>query len=469
MNAKSLTVLVLVAGVSIAVAAVALRNSSSSAGENAASGKLLPGLSAPDSGQPSTADRRNAVVSIQIQRAGQSSTLHRVGDTWTLQDKGDYPVQIDQVRKLVNGLGDATLIDPKTSDPAKYAKLGVQDIDAPDSKSTLVTLSDKDGKAIAKVIVGKEAESAGIQPSKQTYVRRAGEAQSWLANLDLGLHENGTDWLAKEIVKVPQDRIRSIEIRQPDGATLLVDRPTKETKDFTLHDVPTGKEPTYPTVANSLASGLEYVNLEDVQPAADVDFTTGAGPIARYTTFDGLVVTVTTKDQDGKSYASFVASYEAPPAAPEPAPEAKEGEAPTPVATAVKSADEVRKEAESLNARLSQWAYVISSYTRTQVGKKMSELVKDPAPPPAIANPNADPSAPEDDGMGGEDNPVVIPSDLPPEIREQIKAHQQSLGNKTVDGPARAKGETPPGDADGEPADGAVTPPVEPESKPPQR
>lgn len=444
MNSKTLIVLAIAAG-AVAVTAIALRGDGTHA-ESSAAGKLIPELE----------KSRNDVASIRVQRATGGYVVRRVGDGWTLQDKGDFPVQIDKVRTLVNALANATTVEEKTSDPARYAKLGVEDFDAADSKSTQVTLLDKDGKEMSKLVLGKEAETSGMQAATQRYVRRGGEARSWLANLKLDVPESPTDWLSKEILKVTADRVRSIEIRQPDGETLLVDRPSQETKDYTLHAIPPGKELTYPTAANSLANGLEYVNLEDVSPAADVDFSTGTGPIARYATFDGLVVTVTTKDQDGKSFASFAASFEAPPELPTPV--VAEGEtAPPPVAR--KSADEVRKEVDALNARLSKWAYVISSYSRAQIGKKTSELVKDVAPPA----PPVDPSA-GDEGLGGEDKPMVIPSDLPPEIRDQIKAHQESIGNKTIDGPPRVKppDETPaPG---GDPA-----PDPDPNSNPPQR
>jgi hypothetical protein len=456
MNSKTLTILLVVAAATVAAAAVALRSGAS--GTEAASGqqKLFPKLEG----------SVNDVASIRVQRAAESYTVHRVGDAWTLQDKGDFPVQMDQVRKVANVLREATTIEAKTSDPAKYAKLGVQDVDAPDAKSVLVTLADKDGKALASLVVGKEVDSDGPQGSGRFYVRRAGEAQSWVANLKLDLHEKATDWLAKEIVKVPQGTVRSIEIRQPDGDTLLVDRASADTKDFTLHGIPAGKEPTYPSVANSLATGLEFVNLEDVAPASDVDFSTGTGPIARYTTFDGLVVTVTTKDQDGKNYASFSASYEPPPDAAPPAMVAPDAEKTpeTPPKPAAKSPEEVKQEVEALNARLSKWAYVISSYSRAQFGKKLSEMVKDPAPPASIAAPDGA-AIPEDDGMGDADSPVVIPSDLPPEIRDQIKAHQESIGNKTVDGPPRNKTAEP--NAEEPPVDPA--PDAKPDSTPPHR
>lgn len=451
MNSKTLVLLLVVAGATVVAATVALRAGGSHAEAPTDKQKLLPGLAA----------KRNDVASIRVQRGSGGYVLRRVGDAWTLQDKGDYPVQIDMVRKTVLAMADATTIEAKTSDPARHAKLGVEDFDAPDSKSVLVTLADKDGGEIAKLVLGKEAESSGMQGSGQRYVRKAGDAQSWLAALKVEIPETATDWLAKEILKVPQDRVRAIEIRQPDGETLLIDRPAAETKDFTLHGIPEGKEATYPTVANSLATGLEYVNLEDVSPAAEVDFSTGAGPIARFTTFDGLVVTVTTKDQDGKSYASFTASYEAPaePVGPTPEPGADAAAAAKP---APRSPEEVRREAEELNARLSKWAYVISSYSRSQFGKKLSELVKDKAPPaPPVDAP------PPQDGESADAKPMIIPGDLPQEIRDQIQAHQESIGNTTVIGPPRKKPEEAPAEGGAAPAPEAQPDP-QPDSTPPQ-
>ncbi len=437
MNAKTLWILLAAAGATVAVATLSL-NREDSAADAGARPKFLPGLAA----------RVNDVASIRVQREGASYTLQRTGDTWGLAEKGGFPVQMDAVRKTILALADMTIVEPKTADPERYEKLGVQDINSPGSKSVLLTLSGKDGAEIAKVVVGKEADLKGALLSGQVYVRRGGEAQSYLVTGSLDLHESGTNWLLKEIVKVPQDRIRSIEVRQPDGETLLVDRPNPETRDFVIHDIPEGKEPTYPTAANSMAAALEYVNLEDVLPAGEVDFTSGVGPIARFVCFDGLVLTVTTKDQDGKSFATFHAAYE-PPAAPvEVGPQAPPEAAAA--SAAKKTPEEVQQEVADLNERLQRWTYVISSYNRTQFGKKRSELLKDRAP--ANAAPAANPLGGDEVGSG-EDGPMVIPGDLPKEIQDQIRAHQESLGNKTVVGPARQNpdGTEPPSDPDEDP------------------
>src|SRR4029453_16562606 len=147
---------------------------------------------------------------------------------------------------------------------------------------------------------------------------------------------------------------------------------------------PEGKELKYPTVAGTLASGLEYVNLEDVEPAAAIDFAQEPGPTTTFRCFAGLVVVVTCKEQDGKTYARFVASYEEPAPVVGPTPEVKPGED-TPTAETkhkTKAPDEVKAEVGELNAHFSKWGYGISSYNRTAYYKKLDDLVKDKTPPP---------------------------------------------------------------------------------------
>lgn len=440
MNTKSIVLLGGAAVAAVVLAAVSLRQRDSNvvaettAGTKKEQDRLFPDLLA----------KVNDVTSVTVTRADGSYTLTRTESGWGLADKDLYPIEIEPLRKTLITLGEMKKLEKKTSDPKNHATFGVEEPDAPDSKSTLVTVNGPGGATYARLIVGLEHESKGAMLSNQRYVRVAGDPQTWLVQGSFDLKPKGTDWLAKEILKVARDRVRSVEVTQPDGELLAVDRASPTLTDFTLIDVPEGKELTYPSAANTVAGGLEYVNLEDVEPIAKVDFANGAGPTARYKTFDGLVVTATTKEQDGKSWARFEASYEAQPAPPAPA----EGAPPAP---AQKSADDVRKEVDELNARLSKWAFQISSYSRSNLGKKKSELLKDKAPPPAPADPNAPPA---------DDKTMFVPNTLPPEIQEQIKAHQESIGNKVVIG---TPGETPKPAPD---ATGTPTPPPTPAPAP---
>lgn len=435
MNTKTLGILaaatVLVAG----VAALTLQRRDGSVRSAEARVKLFPGL------DQALKDASRIVVA----RKDGTATLEKKDGAWGLVEKSGYPVEIEPVRKTLLALADMETVEAKTQNPALHADLGVEDPEKEGSKSTLVTVQDASGKELAKLIVGKAYESKNYSAAQQTYVRKPGESQAWLVKGQVETKENDADWLKKEIVKIPRERIRAVEIKHPDGQVVHVERAKPEQTDFTLANVPEGKELKYPTVASSLAGGLDYVNLEDVQPAGSVDFTTEPGPIDTFWTFDGLKVTVTCKEQDGKTYAQFAAAYEevpAPTPAAEPAPET------TTAPAATKSPDEVKKEVEELQARFSKWTYVLSSYNRSAYFKRMDDFVKDPAPPPA----------PEGATPDGEET-FKIPSDLPPEIQEQIRKDLESKGHKSEVVPVPPKPDEPtPDDPGGEPKPDAPKP-----------
>lgn len=370
MNAKTLTGLALAAAVVVG-AAVYMRSDSGSPAAVAADEALLPELA--------DAQRVNEIAEVRVLRNSGSYTLKKAGDSWTIAEKGGYPVETSSVRKALLVLRDMKRLEKKTADASRHAQLDLADPKAEGSKAVQVELVDGSGKTLAAFIVGKQMEQKGSFESKQTYMRRAGEDQCWLVRGKAEFHEQAADWMDKKIVEVKRDRVAKVSIVHPDGETFDISRPSKDVADFALDGIPEGKEPTYAGAPGSVASALEWVNLEDVAPASSVDFAAGAGPKAVFTTFDGVVVTVATKDQDGKSWAKFEVSYAAPTAPVGPAPAPKEGEA-APEDPA-KIAEAAKLEAEKLQQKLGPWAYQISSYSRANFGKKKSEVLKDKTPP----------------------------------------------------------------------------------------
>jgi hypothetical protein len=370
---------------------------------------------------------------LTIQRAGGTVVVRKTGDSWGLADKSDFPVDVEPVRKTLLTLSEMETVEAKTKNADAYAKLGVEDVTQPDAKSIQLTLQDAAGKKLAELIVGKNHESKNYGAPGESYVRKPGDTQSWLVKGQLELREKPEEWLQKKILEVKRDRVRACEVRHPSGEVVHAERQAPDQTDYTLAGIPEGKELKYATAANTLASGLEYVNLDDVVPSGTIDFAVEPGPTTTFWCFDGLKIVVQCKEQDGKTYAQFVASYEAPaePAAPAP-------DAAAPAATpAKKSPEEVQKEVAELNARHSKWTYVLSTYNRNAFFKRMDELVKDktpPAPPPGEGGTS-------NGGASGET--LKIPDNLPPEIQEQIRKDLESRGEKTEIVPMPKDG-TPP-------------------------
>jgi hypothetical protein len=469
MNTKSLVWLGVVTLVIAGVAAMTLERREASERGSQETQKLFPDLSR----------SVNDVAAITIKKKDGEYTLQKNGEKWGLAEKQGYPVDMEPVRKTLIGLTEATIVEAKTTDKERYAKLGVQDPDATaapaapaasegaatptphaangaeSSTSTLVTLKDASGKAIASLIVGKPHEGKNFG-TNEVYVRRAGEAQSWLAKAALELKDKNVDWLDKKILEVKRDRIRAVDVKHPDGEVVHVEREKPEDTNFTLANIPEGKELTFPTAASGMSSSLEWLNLDDVVPASEVDFKATPPVVCRFSTFDGLTITVTTKEDKDKTYARFEAAYEPPPEVAGPKPEEKKDESADKKdekkddkKPEKKSPDEVKKEVADLNARLSPWVYVIPSYNKATFTKHMADLVKDKAPPPP---PPGTQPATNPDGTPKTSDPDTykIPNDLPPEIQKQIQEHQASLGHKTeVVPPTPLK----PADANAKPAD----------------
>jgi hypothetical protein len=413
MNTKSLAIL---GGATLLVTLLAyatLRQSESAVEPVPSGGKVFPML----------AERVNDAAKIELKRSDGTTTIAKQGEIWGLVEKNGFPVEMASVRKCLIALVAMTTAEEKTADPAQYGKLGVDDPATGESTATLLTIRDMNDAVIASLIVGKERQGKSFTGTHQVYVRKPDEARSWLANGDLGLHEKATDWLDKKILVVERERVRAVEVNHAEGETVLVDRDKPETNDFTLHDVPEGKEVSYPSAPSSLGSALEWLYFEDVVPSTEVDVKQEPTSTAKFSCFDGLTVTVTTKNIGDKTYARFEVAYETPPeSAGPPGPDASDGSEPVETEKpAKKSREDVEKEVAELDTRLGAWTFVIPSYHKSSFQKAKSELLKDAAPAWAGEETEEDPAvpgepdvAPIEDAPPPPDEDTLEPEATPP-------------------------------------------------------
>ena len=96
---------------------------------------------------------------------------------------------------------------------------------APDAKSRLLRAESADGKVLAEAILGKRQHRLTGNQSAGTYLRRPGEAQSWLASGGVRPRApRSSIWLDDQIVDLDPERIGRIEIRPDAGAGYVVRR-----------------------------------------------------------------------------------------------------------------------------------------------------------------------------------------------------------------------------------------------------
>ena len=98
------------------------------------------------------------------------------------------------------------LVEAKTRDPKRYDLLELGDPAKDDAKSTLLRLSDADGKAIGELIVGKRRVSAFGRGKTGSYVRRPGNDQTWLTNVELKTSFDVSDWVKPVFFSSTNDR-----------------------------------------------------------------------------------------------------------------------------------------------------------------------------------------------------------------------------------------------------------------------
>src|SRR5205823_5669718 len=93
---------------------------------------------------PGLRDKVNDVAKIRVKRGAVESVIAKSPDkpTWSIESRANYPAEFDQVRKVIGGLAEAETIEPKTSKPEFYEKLGVGDVDKPGALGTRIELDD---------------------------------------------------------------------------------------------------------------------------------------------------------------------------------------------------------------------------------------------------------------------------------------------------------------------------------------
>jgi len=301
---------------------------------------------------PEVTHRADDVGRITLVHGGAKTTLLRHGDNWVVEEKGDYPADAAKVHKVVLGLAELTFVEPKTRKPDLYSRLEVGDADKKDAKSTLVTVADAKGSLLGEIIAGKRSIDQLGGGNDGIYVRKPGDAQSWLARGTLQVDGAAPQWLDKKVLDLPQAKVKDATLTAADGGKLAFARAKPEDKFALAVPVPAGKKLKSGDPLDTPAGALADLELSDVAPAKDFAFPTTGVAEARYESFDGLVITVRLAQKDGKDWARIAAS----------------------------GTGAAEKDAAALNAKLQPWIFGLESFKAKMLETKLDDVVETPKP-----------------------------------------------------------------------------------------
>ncbi len=309
-----------------------------------------PGRHTGESGALLLPDLRSSLNEIdQISIVGKGgaiiASLNRDDTQWTLAERSSYPVNLGKLRQVLITLADAVIIEEKTANPQFYDRLGVEDIEQPDASGHRIDLR---GTTInASIIIGNSNSGT------HTFVRKAGEPESWLVSGLIELADDPVTWIDRDLINIPATDIASVTITQPDGSVLRVIQNSPEQPGFAVQDLPEGRELSYQGIAGTIGGALSNLTLDDV--VAVTAFQPGQlNPvIARFETFDGLIVEASSYTADDaiqvqiRAFASEKAA----------------------------NADAAAEQADTLTARLAPWVYTLPAHQADQLVSRMDDLL----------------------------------------------------------------------------------------------
>src|SRR5690349_10307876 len=73
------------------------------------------------------APRLQDAARIEIVHQDNTTTIVKHDDIWGLADRGGYRVQPSKLRGMLTALTELRLVEPRTTDPAQFSRLGLED------------------------------------------------------------------------------------------------------------------------------------------------------------------------------------------------------------------------------------------------------------------------------------------------------------------------------------------------------
>ncbi len=288
-------VMIALAAVASGVAAVAVYSTNNQWDQGQIGGEaLVPGLA---TGKPF-----NALV---VSRDGKTLTLESKPDNnWTIKERSGYPADGNKIRALLVKVALAELVEAKTRMPDRHALLELEDPSAKDAKSrSLKILSGSD--VIADLVIGKRRWEAFGSGKSGTYVRKAGEAQTWLANAELDFNADVRSWIEPTVFQTDSAKIQSLAIDIPGEETLRVERNASENK-VAFVGLPEDAKLKDTTAADALLRAAASIDAEDVrkregEPSGEVS-------TVAFTTSDGLDIKLRVRKEGDDHWLSISAS-----------------------------------------------------------------------------------------------------------------------------------------------------------------
>ena len=296
---------------------------------------------------PDLIDQINDVREIRIKSFQNSLSLTLQDSVWQVSQFDNYPARLSTVSNFLIGFSQIREIEPKTSNPDKFAALDLAGIEIEKSRSIQVDLLTQDKRILASLLIGKRRQSVRNVLLTELHVREPDADQTWLVESGLTIPAQAIDWIDTEILNL-DEQVDQVTIESPTNQPIKIRRDPQNSENFLLEDLPESHKIRYQFRLNEIGEIFRRLNFEDVKKISD--WESGITVTARTT--DNLLVSAEFGDGESLNFVVVTAQV------------------------LENSTPEVVKIAESLNKIWSGWKYRVSNVRRETAELTIFDLVE---------------------------------------------------------------------------------------------
>ncbi len=303
----------------------------------------------------------NDVRRIELSKQGQTVSLADTGEGWVAASLYNYPADFSKIRENLLALRDL-----KVGDVQRGAKLDAAD-------TTLVDLQDQTGRSLASLRLGAVRNKPNSQfgfdvPDGRSVAANTDDTVFLVKDSLSAFDPDVKAWINPEIVTVAVADIKAIDLAGPSGSFTL----DRSSGTLTLPGL-AADETFDSSKAYGVESALSYLRFADLVDPGLSDEQTGiaTGHTFTVTTTAGEIYTArigTTAPGRTDRYLRLAVTAQ-------------------PVSTNDVERASVTQKAADLNANLSRWLYLVSSWSADNMTRDHASFIKPPEP--------AEPTEPE--------------------------------------------------------------------------